>query len=264
MPAKVTVQSGVSAGTSHWIEQAVVRIGSDPRADVCLPSADVPSHALTLEYREGVYRVYNRCRANIFIGTRVVEPSKSLPWPDTDILQLNDEIELVLDLDDDPSPVPMRTAPEPDWDEQALQQPGEATAMDVAHGDERADAASADGSKFMLQMAVIVLCLLGCIVLLARESLKDADGQRRQPPSFAAVIRNAIASETSPELIQRLQYAESAAIRGNHHSARARFGALRDDLVPQQELFVATRRQPELAILDFVEYRLGTSQSHLP
>ncbi|MEM7315246.1 MAG: FHA domain-containing protein, partial [Planctomycetota bacterium] len=80
MPAKITVQSGIAAGASHWIQQRVVRIGSDPTAEVCLPSANVPGHALTLEYKDGNYRVYNRCRDNVYVGTRVVEPNRVATW----------------------------------------------------------------------------------------------------------------------------------------------------------------------------------------
>lgn len=253
MPAKVTIQSGISAGTSHWIEQPVIRIGSDPTCDVCLPSAAVPSHALTLEYRNGQYRVYNRCRSNVFVGTRMIESGKALEWPDTDILQLSDDIELVLDVDADPTPVPMRAAVEPEYEIDEVEADYASPELNYPTDTKT----KSDASNTILQVAVIVFCLLGCAGLLARESLKGKSGDRRKAPSFAATIRSANEAKTSPELVQRLQFAESAAVRGNKRSARERFGELRDDLVPQKDKFVEADRKPELAILDFVEYRLG-------
>lgn len=271
MPAKVTIQSGISAGTSYWIERAVVRVGSDPKSDLCLPSANVPSHALTLEFRDGRYRIHNRCQVNVFVGTRVVEPGNAIEWPDTDILQLNNEIELVLDVEEDPSPKPMRTRPNPgedlaglansnDWQQESEDQDIERGDGDVADktidSDNSADT-STNGSNLLLQLAVIVFCILGSVGMLARESIKQSTSDTRKPPSFTEVVRNANTSASSPILIQRLQYAESAAIRGNASSAQERFGELRDDLVPQRAVFAEAGRDAELAILDFVEYRLG-------
>ncbi len=254
MPAKVIVQSGISAGTSHWIERPVVRIGSDPRSDVFLPTADVPGHALTLEFRDGRYRVYNRCETNLFVGTQIVAPGQALEWPDTDILKLNHEIELILDVEDDPTPGPPRVAAEFDNDDNSDLEPigfQDAPAVSTSTSGK-----PADGSKMWLQVVVIALCILGSVGLLVREQFKQTT--RRDPPSFAAVVRAAIASpSTSPALVQRLQYAESAVIRGDIDSAADRFRRLRDDLISQANGFVADNRQAELAILDFVEYRLG-------
>ena len=87
--------------------------------------------------------------------------------------------------------------------------------------------------------------------------MKGQTADRREPPSFAAVVRNANETTSASELVQRLQYAEAAVVRGNRKSARTRFGKLRDDLIPLKEQFVANERTAELAILDFVEYRLG-------
>ena len=252
MPAKLTIQSGISAGTSHWIERPVIRVGSHPQSDVCLPSADVPSQALTVEYRDGRYRVYNRCDSDIFVGTQPVPSGSVADWPDTDILQLTDEVSLVLDVEDDPTPMPMKMAAEYAYDDE--------DESDIESGFDTGlteSVASGDQSKTLLQIGVIVMCLLAGVGLLARDSMRKGS-QRQDPPSFAKVVRGAVASkETSPELLQRLQYAESAAVRGNKSTARERFGALRDDLVPQKDSFIASNREPELAILDFVEYRLG-------
>ena len=254
MPAKVTIQSGISAGTSHWIEKPVARIGSDPQSDVCLPSADVPAHALTLEFRDGHFRIYNRCNSNVLVGSQVLEPGKATIWPASETLLLNADNALTLELDADPTPMSMASASVPEYD--AVEEEDYSAEPELNY-DEVANQPPADNSKFMLQLAVTVMCVLGCVALLAREALKDSSSDRRKAPSFTRVVRDAADAKTAPELIQRLQYAESAAIRGNRKTARNRFGQLRDDLVPLRENFVADKRDPELAILDFVEYRLG-------
>ena len=256
MPAKVTIQSGISAGTSHWIEKPVARIGSDPQSDVCLPSADVPSHALTLEFRDGQYRIYNRCNANVLVGNQVVEPGHATGWSDSETLLLNADIALLLELDADPTPMSMASVSVPAYATDEEEDAYETSEAELNYPD-APNQASSDSSKFMLQLAVTVMCVLGCVALLARESLKDASTDQREAPSFAGVVRTASDAKTAPELIQRLQYAESAAIRGNRKSARTRFGELRDDLVPLRDTFVTENRDSELAILDFVEYRLG-------
>ena len=53
MSAGIRVDSGVSAGTKYWIDRAVLRIGSDPQCDICLPSTELEPHAVTLEFRDG-------------------------------------------------------------------------------------------------------------------------------------------------------------------------------------------------------------------
>ena len=252
MPAKVIVQSGISAGAAHWIERPVLRVGSATQSDICLPSADVASHALTLEYREGVYRVYNRSQIDVLVGGKVITAGQVSVWNHGESVQLND-IELVLDVEVDPSPQPMQLA-DPHSGLDAELQEAAAGNSDI----ELLRQASRVPKKQsrLLEVVVIAVCVLGCIALLARERIKE--DARPMRPSFNSVVRNAIASKgTSPQLVQRLQFAESAVIRGNKKSARERFGALRDDLLPQKDVFAERHRDPELAILDFVEYRLG-------
>ncbi len=260
MPAKITIQSGISAGSSHWLDGRVVRIGSDPTADVCLPSADVAAHALTLEFRDGSYRIYNRSGQNVFVGTHVVAPDHVATWMDTDILQLGDEIQLVLDVGDDPAPSGKPTsARSQEW---SPQDDGGGPTGALSSADHRHDLTSAVGndpksSSMWLQLAVIFVCVLGSLLLLARHQRKA--GRASTPaPTFSQVIKEALASpSTSRELVGRLQYAESAVIRSDKRAAVARFERLRDDLLPQRGAFVANQRTPELAILDYVEFRLS-------
>ncbi len=262
MPAKITIQSGISAGSSHWLDSRVVRIGSDPTADVCLPSADVASHALTLEYRDGHYRIYNRSGCNVFMGTHVVAPDDVATWVDTDILQLGDEIQLVLDVGEDPAPTGQPRNRGGD-DVASQEEPAISTRNSVSarHRNGSVPAAGVDvaskSSRFGIQLGVILACVVGSILLLARHQLQ-ARPDAQPPPQFAEVIQTALASPTtSRELVARLQFAEAAVVRGDKQAAVERFERLRDDLLPQRESFVTDRRDPELAMLDYIEFRLS-------
>ena len=255
MPAKITIQNGIAAGTSHWIEKPVIRIGSAPTADVCVPSATVSPHAITLEYRDGQYRIYNRSQANIVVGEQAIPPQQSAIWQTSEIVQLND-VALRLDTDLDPTPMTMISSPVLE-DEYQEESSDDEVVSPQSHLDSAPAAAATDNSKFWVQLAVTVLCLLGCVVLLARESLKDNTVDRRTAPNFTQVVRQATAAQTKPELIRRLQHAESAMVRGNKKTARERFGRLRDDLVLLRDKFRDANQASELAIVDLVEYRLG-------
>ena len=69
MSASIRIESGIAAGTNYWIDRPVLRIGSDPQCEICLPTAELAAHALTLEFRGGAYRAYNRASTPIFLGS---------------------------------------------------------------------------------------------------------------------------------------------------------------------------------------------------
>jgi hypothetical protein len=260
MSARVIVQSGISEGASHWIDRPVTRIGSDPRADLCLPSPDIAAHALTLEFRDGGYRVYNRCSRQISIGNRVLPPHAMSAWPAEEILQLDPENRLVLELDEDPTPQPRPVASADDYDEQDHDLGGTVIAEPAADSEDRDEPPlSPGGSKALMQLAVIAICVIGSVLLLMRDRMEPSGP--RQRPVFSTVVDHALSSQnTSRELVQRLQHAEAAVIRGDEKTARQRFEALRDDLISQKDDFEKQGRAPELAILHYVEYRLGQLQ----
>src|SRR6478735_2232309 len=106
MSAKIRIESGISAGTSYWIDRPVLRIGSDPQCEFCLPSAELSPHTLTLEFRGGAYRVYNRGTSAVSIGRAVVQPGGAAAWEEGDTAQLPGGLQLVLEVDGDPRPSP--------------------------------------------------------------------------------------------------------------------------------------------------------------
>ena len=245
MSAKVTIQSGIAAGTSHRIERRVARVGSDPQSDVCLPTADVPGHALTLEFRDDGCRVYNRCRDSVYIGAQVVEPDQVVAWPDTDILQLGTDIELLLDFDDEPD----EPAHFPHDIDESPEEP-------IPGEEATSGSPPSSTAKTLAQLAVTVLCIVGCVLLLARDQQRKAP--KEQGPTFAELVTEAIETPTtSRELVQRIQYAEGLRLRGQRRAAMSAFEQLRDDLHPHRQQFATDDRQTELKLLALVESRLG-------
>lgn len=251
MPARIMIQTGISAGTSHPIERPVIRIGSDPQADVCLPTSDVAPHALTVEYRQGGYRVYNRSSHPIYLGSQLVLPNEMAGWPDTDILQLDEGTALVLDVDEDPQPAPARERLLPDWSETDTA----ATASPPSPAVDTPSPANArNRQRAMFQVVVIVACFGGCVLLVLRDRARQP--QVRNLPSFSSLVAESLADEqVSRDLIGRLQYAEAAVVRGRSDLAAKRFGSLRDDLIHSEPAGLK-RHEFRQRILDFIELRL--------
>ena len=243
MSARITIQSGIAAGTAHDVDRRVVRVGSDPQSDICLPSANIPAHALTLEFRDEGCRIYNRCRNNVYVGAHVVAPDEVAAWPETDILELDDEIELLLDLNPEDEPGVSMS-----YDEAFTEAPTPAAPESSKQTENRAN-----GAKTVIQLAVTVVCLIGCVLLLVR------DQTRKEPQSsgssFEQVIDEAFAAEVSPALIKRLQHAEALRIRGRKDHADREFMRIRDDLVT-----VGPTDSSHKGILELTQSRLGASK----
>lgn len=251
MPACITIQSGIAAGTSHMIDGRVARVGSDPQSDVCLPTADVPEHALTLEFREDGCLVYNRCRDNIYIGALSVSPEQVVHWPETDILQLGGQTELLLDMNVDSLPNGATNFAEEEFDSDSAFQQDEATEPNADAADEESKTGSA---TLMMQLGVTVVCLVAGALLLLRDQNRVSGSVAG--PEFSEVISAGMGSNAvAPELIQRIQYAEAQRVRGRKKVAATKFQRIRDDLVARRD---QSPDSPHALILGFVQSRLGS------
>ena len=250
MFARITVESGIAAGTSHRINRRVARVGSDPQADVCLPSAEIPSHALTLEFREESCLVYNRCSERIYVGAQVVEVDEAVEWPETDILQLGQNTELLLDFDE--GEVEEET---PDYlSDECLDDSVEAENLSPEAA--ISSGSQGKGSKTAMQLGVTLLCIIGCAFLLIR------DQNRKSTPDsgigFSEVITRSLADNSvSPALIQRLQYAEAQRVRGRDEIANEKYQEIRNDLVAKLDDDSDTLDDQSSQILRFVQTRLS-------
>ena len=255
MPASVRVQTGISAGTNYWIDRPVLRIGSDPQCEICLPTAELAPHALTLEYREGSYRAYNRSSVPVTVGTSVVSPGANGIWHEDQTVQLPGDLRLLLEIDGDPRPSPR---PETHIDDVYAAENGDA----VAGAATSANAAAAKKSSgTLVQLGIIAFCVLGMAALLTMGG-GEADTATQERPTFDAIVENGLANPEDPSsaLLPRLQFAETAIVRNHRELARERFLKLRDQLVRQKESLPADSRDGIERMLSYVEFRLSQLQ----
>ena len=257
MFARITVQSGIAEGTSHVIEGRVARVGSDPQADICLPTNDIPAHALTLEFRGEGCLVYNRCPNSVFIGSQTVEPDNVVQWAETDLLQMGSETTLLLDFD---------WEAESEESDSQNSESGESFPSDIVGGaidsDKKNQATAKDKSsstKTVVQLLVIVACVAGSALLL----LRDQNQSKVQSGglNFSQLISVSLDDESvSDELLRRLQFAETQRVRGREEAAHLAFQGIRDDLLYQFTSDLDAENLPEnrnSEILQFVQKRLA-------
>ncbi|MEM9409539.1 MAG: hypothetical protein AAGA30_00330 [Planctomycetota bacterium] len=250
MYARITIQSGISAGTSHLIDGRVIRVGSDPQSDICLPTSGIPEHALTLEFQDESCRVYNRCRETIYVGARTVEPDTVAQWPETDILQMGTDTELLLDFDT-----------ETQFDHSEFDNDDSTEIQNskpfVDHQEpHEAESTRSNNTKTVFQLIVIATCVAGCIALLIRDQNREQSLNSKL--RFSEVVSSALtAGDISPVLIQRLQYAEAQRIRGRMEVARNEFRSIRDDLSATNLAHSTDKNESYSRILQFIKSRVN-------
>src|SRR4051794_10661836 len=170
MSATIRIESGIAAGTNYWIDRPVLRVGSDPGCEICLPTADLAPHALTLEFRGGVYRAYNRGSSPISLGATTLQPGASGVWDDGDMLLLGGGQQLVLAIDGDPRP---SARPDEGADDGYSDAPAIMTDDKSASGS--AAGAKKPSSKSTIQMAIIGICVVGMGGLLLLNQMGGSD-----------------------------------------------------------------------------------------
>jgi hypothetical protein len=254
MSATVRVESGIAAGTSYWIDRPVLRIGSDPQCDICLPTADLAPHALTLEFRGGGYRVYNRSGSPVTIGSTAIQAGANAAWNDAERVVLPGNLQLVLAFDGDPRPS-LRPESQRDEDlvvdEASMPIDAAATPLDEA-------AAKKKSSKTMLQLGIIAACVLAMAALLTRGQGEETPAANR--PTFDGIVRRALAKDAADPVrsfLPRLQYAQAASVRNNSRLAKSHFMKLRDQLARKIDSLPEKSRADAEQMLEYVEYRLS-------
>ncbi len=259
MSASVRIESGIAAGTSYWIDRPVLRLGSDPQCEICVPSAEVAPHAVTLEFRGGSYRAYNRTSAPLTLGRTMLQPSAAGVWNGGDVLELPGDLRLSLAINGDPRPSPRPdAAPHDGLDDYGH----ETSAADGSANAATPEAAKAAKSKSLIQMAIIGVCVLGMAgLLMLPKGGESTAGPTPNRPTFAAIVESSLKkSDNIRALVQKLQYAQSSVVRGNAERARTSFTELRDQLSRQIDSLPPDDRKDAEIIRDFVETQLGKLQ----
>jgi hypothetical protein len=253
MSAKIEILSGISGGNRVWLQKKVIRLGSDPQSDICIPSAELPPVAMTLEFRDGDWRIHDRSGLGIRVqGADSLTKGTSI-WQNGATIVLADGTELRLIIDGDAAP---SLLPIPDVNAtEGGQSGGTDGHVTGARRGAKADPRKDNGSKWGA-WAVTALCLAGCAGLLLWQG-RGVD-TKSSALSFSAIIDESLKSEnTSHDLVQRLQYAQAAFGRGDHEVAREWFARLRDDLLKQDDRLSREGKDTEIKILRFAEYQLG-------
>ena len=113
-----------------------------------------------------------------------------------------------------------------------------------------------------MQLVVTIICLVACAAMMLYKPNANGGDASVGTISFEKLIADARNSaSTSTVLIQRVQFAEAAIVRGDPETASKRFAQLPDDLIPQRDRFETEHRKPEL--VQFVEQRLSDLQLEL-
>ncbi len=186
MSAQIHVETGISTGTDFWLEKRVLRMGSDPQADICLPSSQLAPFAVTLEFREDSWRVYNRASEAIHVDEQPVASGATKIWHSGARLRLSDgtSLQLVVEGSPEPSPPPdMRHDGFATVQKKGLaRNAAETNAIDKATGD------STKGSKSnsIVQLVVTALCVAGCAALLLWNQGTGTSGA--SVPNFANLV----------------------------------------------------------------------------
>lgn len=254
MSATIRVDSGIAAGTTYWIDRPVLRIGSDPHSDVCLPSEELAPHTLTLEFRGGNYRVYNRSSSPVTVGSATIQAGGNAVWNDGESIELpgNQQLALMIDGDPRPSPRPESVA----VDDVVVEETAASGDGTAAAGEEAAAKKKSSGT--VMQLAVIGFCVAAMAFMLTSQGEEETEAPNR--PTFDTLVRTALAKDENDPvraIVPKLQYSQSALVRGNYRVARIWFLKLRDQLVRQVETLPEKNRPDVKQVLEYVEYRLS-------
>jgi hypothetical protein len=252
MSASIRIESGIAAGTNYWIDRPVLRIGSDPQCEICLPTAELAPHAITLEFRGGVYRAYNRGTDPVYVGSTAIQPGGVANWDDGDAATLPGGQRLVLAFDGDPRPSPRADSRMDDGFDDQPAIAGDAPAAATPEAAQKAK------SKSLVQMVVIGACVLAAGGLLLLNNMSGGEAPAKDRPSFNTIVASSLKkNDTVRTYVQKMQYAQSFIVRG--HSARAKvlYAELRDQLMRQMEGLPPADKADAQVIRDYVELQLA-------
>ena len=224
-----------------WIEKAFVTVGSAVTADIRVEMDGAPPASANVRYSEGQFKFFNQSFEDVTLDDQPVVRGKSVTWPAGARLQFSDGVELELLIEGNPAPSP-RTAtfkPSPK---------STSPVVDIPTADQL-DAPDTDGipaapkppkssrSTELLQAAVIVLCIGGCIGMIVASSQKPQTAEAVHD-EFAELVSEGFAAEQKDpadalrksQWTHKLQQAERAFRKGDAASARQQFSLLKSRL----------------------------------
>lgn len=234
MPAIIRILAGPGSGREHWIDSPVMRIGSHPDCELCLPSPEIPPHACTLEFRNKQYVLLNRSQQPFRIGNRTIEKQSKDVWSSGEQLEILGLSALTLHLDKDPTPCPKpvnvekREKPSP----QDLLQ-------DREEGQSESNVSNSKpgfSTKEMVQLAVTIACCLGIVAIIALKSMpQKAEDKIKDEIRLSDVFKDKNSAESKDDSIYQslfvdLQEAGVMRSKGNLSAANLKLTKIRDAL----------------------------------
>jgi hypothetical protein len=258
MPARLKVVAGQDAGTEFWIEDEVVRIGSDAQCGVRLRAPGLPAHAATLEFRDGVYSLHCRSNQPLVLNGKVLAVWQSATWPANRDLELNGQVVLKLLIDGDPAPA-RRSKPAPVL-------PEEEDTTEAKAGE--SPPAKAKDSRTPLQLLIIAIIIVALAVVLFADTGGESDRAKAPTESdrftdlVAALVKaeDKARAEEKPdshlpgyfaELRRELQEARIAELRGDGKKSISYYSYVRDNLFRKKSQGEALTKE-EMQTWDFV------------
>jgi hypothetical protein len=107
-------------------------------------------------------------------------------------------------------------------------------------------------------MGIIGFCVLAIAGLLMIKNGGGGETAAVDRPTFNDIVEASLTKdEAHRAIVRRLQYAQSALVRGYSALARDRFLKLRDQLVNHVDSLEAEPQADAEKVLSYVEYRLG-------
>lgn len=241
MSAKLLVKAGHGSGKEYWIEDNVVRVGSDPHCEVCLPDSAIAPHALTVEFRDGKYMVYSRGQQAIYVNGSGLRTHQMSHWKAGVDVQIANRAILCLVVEGNPNPARRPQALLPlitDSGERELEE-GQSL-HDKQHA--RAKTSAKSGSRTLVQLVVIIVCVLGVGVGLFLPDPKEKKATQRLSPAQEFQVLVSKLHEKDPEsasdpesLLYALQEARKAEVGGEKREAYHRYLLLRDRLLREHK-----------------------------
>ncbi len=243
MSATIQVKGGKRHGTQFWIEEDVIRIGGDPSCNLIIP--ETAPQAVTLQFRNGDYWIYNRGGAQVRLDDAQTLSKDAVVWRPTQRMGVARGVSLHLLIDGNPAPcpAPQRSVKGFDDDQPAVEE----------------DSAPSDGN-LVSSLAIIGGCCL--LILLMFVDMATADMGTRLPDHerFQLIVQQlqyssgtATANQISP-LLRQARYHD---LRFNYDEAMLRYKTVRDILMTRRGADGKFANDVHADTYDFIKDRLA-------
>lgn len=244
MTAKIFARTSDAALTEFWVNDDVIRVGSD--ADCELPLPGIAPHALTVQHRGGRYFVFNRSSAPIRIAGQIVPEGASNPWDLGQELEIGGEAALMLQSAEEALKQTPSTKRYDDDEEQSTDEPTEKTA-----------------GKNTTSLIILGACAVGILFLLtfgAKQSSAKSTTVQFEEVVEDYTWEHGANDPTARRVLDGVQRARIAELRKDFASAREKYGEAKDLLWTKKQSANGGLSDVDERMLSFITERLPRVQ----